>query len=242
MFYSQLSIEEKRKLRKDQQKEKKEIKQARKQEITKECANEIQRINNQLHTLQLQISSLENKIKTANSQQKKKLIIQLNDLKWNSSLLHAEKCTYDIEFNSRNSVKTKMCDKVNKGKECKYEDCWFAHSPEEIRIPKCIPNLFGCCTNGNLCKYDHSDTPLPNFPKRIEYSYSLTEEEQSVAFELWRNYFKHTLLYYFGEHTQLKTEEIINTLMKLETKDIVSLILSDRLFKDKVEQLYNITS
>ncbi len=230
-MYSTLSLEEKRKLRKQQQEKKRE----KKQELLTFRSEQIQHLNNKIQRIQSQCSKIENSLKTASSQIKKKLIQQLEDLKWNLSLLYVEKCNYDTEFTQRNSVKTRLCEKVYKGKECRYEDCWFAHSNDEIRIQKCVPHMFGCCTNGAMCKYDHSDTPLPEYPKRMEYSYSVTEEEKNELFNLFKPYFTEKITYYYPE--LVNQSELVDKLLQLEMKDIISVIISDKSFIAKLDSM-----
>ena len=48
--------------------------------------------------------------------------------------------TLDNNFMTRNMIRTQMCPKVVlKNKECKYDECTFAHTLTEIRKTKCMP-------------------------------------------------------------------------------------------------------
>ena len=74
----------------------------------------------------------------------------------------------DHDFMMRNAIRTQICSKVEKNKECKYEECTFAHSEEQIRKPKCIAHIYGICYYGNRCIHDHSNSELPKIPVKLE--------------------------------------------------------------------------
>ena len=72
--------------------------------------------------------------------------------------------TLDNNFMTRNMIRTQMCPKVLKNKECKYNECLFAHISLDIRKTKCMANIYNICSFGNSCKHDHSNSELPEFP------------------------------------------------------------------------------
>ena len=59
----------------------------------------------------------------------------------------------------RNMIRTQMCPKVLKGKECT-----FAHVVTDIRKTKCMVHIHNICSYENSCKHDHSNFKLPEFP------------------------------------------------------------------------------
>ena len=72
--------------------------------------------------------------------------------------------TLDNNFMTRNMIRTQMCPKVLKGKECKYDECTFAHVVTDIRKAKCLDYIHNICSYGNRCKHDHSNSKLPEIP------------------------------------------------------------------------------
>ena len=72
--------------------------------------------------------------------------------------------TLDNNFMTRNMIRTQMCPKVLKGKECKYDECTFAHVVTDIRKAKCLDHIHNICSYGNRCKHDHSNSKLPEIP------------------------------------------------------------------------------
>ena len=74
------------------------------------------------------------------------------------------KLKLDNNFIMRNTISTKMCPKILKNKECKYDECTFAHTLTEIRNTKCIAHIYNICEFGNNCKHDHSNSKLPELP------------------------------------------------------------------------------
>jgi hypothetical protein len=122
-----------------------------------------------IKNMQGEISSLQSHSKHSNKHSIKiqKLNSIITSTKQDILFLKSEKLRYDFDFKQRNSIQTELCSKTLKGKPCNFEGCWYAHSSDEIRKPKCIYNMFNCCSKGTHCVYDHSDSPLPEFPKRI---------------------------------------------------------------------------
>lgn len=237
-MYSTLSPEEKRNLRKEKKKVIKEYKQKHIHDTNVKLAELQQEINRYTSYC----SSLEYKYSIANNQAKKHIKNQIKDAKWNLSLLQVERCKLDIDFMQRNSVHTSMCSRVLKGKECKYEDCWYAHTSNELRMQKCISYMYGCCDNGAMCKYDHSDTPLPEYPKRMEYSYSLSEVEEKELRDGYKVGFNTRLDALFPDISTEIKENILSKLEQSTVKECTDMIISDKLFISLVkETLQNIS-
>lgn len=238
-MYSTLSLEEKRALRQEQKKEKKEYKQQYEEERKKESCKQLHYITEQINYMQNRLSRLEQQHKVAKSQNKKHISNQIHTTKLEIAFLHVDKCKLDVNFMQRNMVHTNICPKVVKGKECKYEDCWYAHTSDELRIPKCIPQMYDCCDNGNMCKYDHTDSPLPELPKRLEYSYSVSEEEELCIRDQYNSYFKLKIEETVPSASQEIKEQLYTNLSQSSIKDCTQWVISDKLFIQKITEHMN---
>ena len=226
-MYSALSKDEKRALRHQKKKEQREYKQKCISEQNKENVEKLTNLLEQIASYQSYISKLEKQSLQVKTQNKKHIASQLKT------------CKLDTNFMRRNGVHTSICAKVLKGKECKYEDCWYAHSQEEVRVAKCISHMYGCCENGTMCKYDHTDSPLPELPKRLEYSYSLTESEEKELRSQYNPEFKKRVEFLYPDVSQNIIDTICNQLYSGSIKNCTEWILNDTRCFTHIHKLYS---
>ena len=165
LSFFDLCKDEKKEQRNKLMKERKDKKQYFINEHIKYNEDKIQQINNEIKELENKLSLISN----TNLPYYKHL---QNKIK----LCETKKLSYDLTFIKRNNIKTQMCPRSLKGKECKFEECLFAHKEEDIRIPKCVYHISNCCTKGLLCGYDHSDSPLPEIPVKKQEEIVVCEE------------------------------------------------------------------
>ena len=113
-----------------------------------------------------EIKNINKKLKSATALHKNKLFREIKQLKYDIAINNINMLQLDKTFLIRNSIRTKMCPKVvNKGKECKYENCTYAHKEEELRKPKCLYHMFGICKyKDDYCLNDHSNVEVPEIP------------------------------------------------------------------------------
>ena len=131
-------------LKRLKRKESNEQRKLKKQTIKLNIKNENVK---QIEILNKKINELENKL--SNDKLNKNLEYKININK-------AKILMHDETFLLKNSIRTKMCDKILKGKECNFEDCLKAHSSSDIRVKKCVYNVYNVCYN-DACQYDHSN-------------------------------------------------------------------------------------
>ena len=153
------TLEDIRLLRKCQRHERRDYKNNKKKEIELENVNIINDTKSHIDDKNVKLTE----IKLNNYDKPKYKIIKKQILheiaEYNVSILKL-----DNNFMMRNAIRTKMCPKMIKNKECKYDECLFAHNLDELRSPKCIAHIYGICSYGNKCKHDHSNSKLPEFP------------------------------------------------------------------------------
>jgi hypothetical protein len=114
-------------------------------------------------------SILIDKIKTLESKLKYNKFKNLKEnIEYEIAVINVKLTKLDENFIKRNMIRLKLCPKTAKGKECKYEECTYAHSINDIRKPKCINYMFNICKFGKLCIHDHTKSELPEIPVKKE--------------------------------------------------------------------------
>jgi hypothetical protein len=147
--------------RRHQQNElRKMAKQDAKQKYNDDKQKQMSYLDSKITELKSEIEDLQNKKLLAPNNRQHPYNMMLKKVNNSLNLTLAKRLNSDPEFLLRNKIRTEMCPKTEKGKECKYEDCLFAHSKDNLRIKKCIYYLCNCCEN-ELCEYDHSSEPVP---------------------------------------------------------------------------------
>lgn len=146
--------------RRQQNELRKIAKQNAKQKFINDQQNQMTSLDLKIQDLKNQIIELENKKLLAPLNRQHPYNMMLKKANHSLNLTLAKRLNSDPDFILRNKIRTELCPKTEKGKDCKYEDCLFAHSKNDIRIKKCIYYMCNCCENV-LCEYDHSDNPVP---------------------------------------------------------------------------------
>ena len=170
--YQNETVEEKRKRRKEKRLDIQRLKKDTYERKQIEANDTKSTITNKISELELNLSVIQDKIKEYSIVKdynkvnyfkniKKELVYKIATYKVNLIKL-------DETFIKRNMIRLKLCAKTEKGKECKYEECLFAHSVNDIRKPKCINHMFNICKFGSMCIHDHSNTELPEIPIKKE--------------------------------------------------------------------------
>jgi hypothetical protein len=166
---------EQRKLLKEKKKELKENNRKKNEAIIAEIQNEIQ-------YKQKKINELNNKINVYKVYKNNKYIDdkleKIKEIEYEIATLQVHIHQIDEIFLIRNYIRTKLCEKTKKNKECKYDCCTYAHSEEQLRKPKCIYNMFKICEYGSNCKLDHSNSELPEIPVPVPASDEEEKNEQ----------------------------------------------------------------
>ena len=165
-------VEEKRKRNKERRLESKRIKKEVNERKQMEINETKDKINKQLNELQVQLNTIKDKIKENSVLKKYDKINYFKTIKKNLiyeiATCNVKLTKLDENFIKRNMIRLKLCPKTEKGKECKYEECTYAHSVNDIRKPKCINHMFHICNFGNMCNHDHSNSELPEIPIKKE--------------------------------------------------------------------------
>ena len=170
--YQNETVEEKRKRRKEKRLDIQRLKKDIYERKQIEANDTKSTITNKISELELNLSVIQDKIKEYSivkdynkvnyfKNVKKELVYEIANYKVKLTKL-------DETFVKRNMIRLKLCAKTEKGKECKYEECLFAHSITEIRKPKCINQMFNICKFGDMCIHDHSNIELPEIPIKKE--------------------------------------------------------------------------
>jgi hypothetical protein len=169
VFSLNLPQEDREKIREERRIKRIEAKEFKKSQLLSEKEENdklIKEYKEQNEYFKSEIKNINKKLKTATTSYKNKLVTQLKQLKYDISINNINILQLDKTFLIRNSIRTKMCPKViNKGKECKYENCTYAHKEEELRKPKCLYHMFGICKyKDDYCLNDHSNVEVPEIP------------------------------------------------------------------------------
>jgi hypothetical protein len=146
--------------RRQQNELRKIAKQNAKQKFINDQQKQMDYLDLKIKDLKDEITDLENKKILAPLNRQHPYNMMLKKANHSLNLTLAKRLNSDPDFILRNKIRTELCPKTEKGKDCKYEDCLFAHSKNDIRIKKCIYHMCNCCENA-LCEYDHSDNPVP---------------------------------------------------------------------------------
>jgi len=248
----QESIKEQRKLkRKENQKIKREKKKEQKDLDDKYYDYMKSKYDKDIAYNELLIKNIQGEIKQLesskdkNNNKIKKLKSMVDSTKQDILFLKSEKLRYDFDFKQRNSIQTELCSKTLKGKVCNFEGCWYAHSLEEIRKPKCIYNINNCCTKGDSCVYDHTDSPLPEFPKRIinedntisTEDNTVNNEDNTVSKNTYCQHLYQTLselITFTDEHIEHNIRKIVGMFYELPIDEIKSIDENETLLYEKV--------
>jgi hypothetical protein len=165
-------VEEKRKRNKERRLESKRIKKEAIERKQIEINDTKTKINEQINKLQTQLNDIQSKIKeNSNIKNYNKVSFYKNikkNIVYEIAIYNVKLTKLDENFIKRNMIRLKLCPKTEKGKECKYEECTYAHSVNDIRKPKCINHMFHICNFGNMCIHDHSNDELPEIPIKKE--------------------------------------------------------------------------
>ena len=157
--------EEIRSVRKQERIDKKDCKNRKKTEIKLDNLKISNDIKFNIDAQNIELINIRKNIKLNDSNKskiEKEILKKIS--KYNVDLLKL-----DDDFMTRNVIRTQMCPKiVLKNKECKYDECTFAHNEDELRTPKCISHIYGICSYGNRCIHDHSESELPKIPVKPE--------------------------------------------------------------------------
>jgi len=170
LFLLNLSPEEREKLKEERKMKRREMKETRdnQRKLEKEENDQMiktyeAQIKASLDEIKYTKKQLKSKLSTGN--RKNKLLEKIENIKYDISINRINILKCDKTFMTRNMIRTKMCPKVIlKGKECKYENCTYAHKEEELRKPKCLYHMFNICEYSNNCIHDHSNSEIPEIP------------------------------------------------------------------------------
>ena len=147
--------------RKQERHNNKDYKKNKKEEIKLDNINISNDVKSQKNNLNDKLTDIRKKIKFNNNTKYKNIETEIS---YKISECDVLILKLDNNFMTRNMIRTQMCPKVLKNKECKYNECLFAHTLTDIRKTKCMANIYNICSYGNSCKHDHSNSELPEFP------------------------------------------------------------------------------
>ncbi len=170
--YQNETIEEKRKRRKEKRLDVQRLKKEANERKQIETNDAKSKIINKINELEINLNMIQDKIKEYT------IVKDYNKVNYFKNVkkeFQYEIATYKVKltkldetFIKRNMIRLKLCSKTEKGKECKYEECLFAHCINDIRKPKCINHMFNICKFGDMCIHDHSNSELPEIPIKKE--------------------------------------------------------------------------